>query len=255
MNTDFIALAQLMADTAGEIARRYYRSAFTTDIKDDASPVTIADREIELALRKLVATHRPDDGIVGEEFGTQESKSGHTWVFDPIDGTKSFTIGRATFGTLIALCEGDAPVLGVIDQPILNERWIGAKGQPTLFNGQPVTTRACETLARAVTGTGSAAQIGAQLCGQLESLSGYMVYQGDCYFYGLLANGWMDACVEDHLKVYDYLALVPVVEGAGGVITDWQGDALTLKSGSTLVAAGDRALHAQILKLTKEANS
>jgi histidinol phosphatase-like enzyme (inositol monophosphatase family) len=249
MDQSLIKLAHQMADTAGDIARRYYRSGFTTDIKDDASPVTVADRAIEMALRNIVEHYRPDDGIVGEEFGVETSTSGYTWVFDPIDGTKSFTIGRPTFGTLIALCEGDKPILGIIDQPILKERWIGAKGEPTLFNGQPVKTRPCPALARSVIGTGSASQIGVDLCSQLEESSSYMVYQGDCYFYGLLANGWMDACVEHHLKVYDYLALVPVIEGAGGKVTDWDGNELTLRSGPTLAAAGDPALHDYLLTL------
>ncbi len=249
MDASLIQLANLMADTAGDIARHYYRSGFSTDIKEDASPVTAADRAIEMALREIVTAHRPDDGIVGEEFGTEPSTSGYTWVFDPIDGTKSFTIGRPTFGTLIALCENDAPILGVIDQPILRERWVGAKDQPTLFNGQPVKSRPCPSLSRAVTGTGSASQIGVDLCQQLEDSSRYMVYQGDCYFYGLLANGWMDVCVEHHLQVYDYLALVPVIEGAGGKVTDWDGNPLTLHSGPTLAAAGDPALHEYLLAL------
>ena len=249
--TDLAAFANLLADEAGVIARRYFRSNLAVDTKDDETPVTKADREIEQRLRALVTEHRPEDGIVGEEFASRESKTGLTWVFDPIDGTKSFTIGRPTFGTLIGLCEGDAPILGVIDQPISNERWLGVKGQPTRFNGSPVKARPCAVLKDAVIGTGSASQIGADECLRLEDAARYMVYHGDCYFYGLIANGWMDAAVEAKLGVYDYIALAPVIEGAGGKITDWQGLPLTLNSADTCVAAGDPKLHQHLIELLR----
>ena len=244
---DLLQLASLMADEAGKIARRYFRTTLDIDTKADQSPVTQADREIELRLRELVAEHRPDDGIIGEEFGATASRSGLTWVFDPIDGTKSFTIGRPTFGTLIGVCEGENPILGVIDQPISNERWLGAKGRPTTFNGSPVHTRTCKTLKHAITGTGSASQIGAARCEALDQASRFMVYQGDCYFYGLMANGALDILVEDHLGIYDFIALAPVIEGAGGKITDWQCKPLTLTSGTSLAASGDPALHDALL--------
>lgn len=244
---DVAAFATHLADEAGVIARQYFRTGIAIDTKSDDTPVTRADREIEARLRALVAEHRPQDGIVGEEYGNQPSKSGYTWVFDPIDGTKSFTIGRPTFGTLIGLCKDDVPILGVIDQPILKERWLGVHGQPTTFNGTAVKTRACATLKDAIIGTGSAAQIGAAECLRLEAAARFMAYHGDCYFYGLIANGWMDCAVENHLGVYDYIALVPVIEGAGGKITDWQGQPLTLNSGESLAASGDPALHQRLL--------
>jgi inositol-phosphate phosphatase/L-galactose 1-phosphate phosphatase/histidinol-phosphatase len=244
---DFSKLAEVMADAAGVIARQYFRTGFAIDTKDDQSPVTQADREIELKLRALVKEHRPDDGIIGEEFGNVESKSGYTWVFDPIDGTKSFTIGRPTFGTLIGLCKDATPILGIIDQPISNERWIGVQGRPTLFNGQPVKTRACPNIKQAIFGTGSASQIGVERYQKLEAACRYMVFQGDCYFFGLMANGAIDGLVEDHLDIYDFIALVPIIEGAGGKITDWQGKPLTLESGSTLIATGDPSLHEALL--------
>lgn len=246
---DLSQFAHMMADAAGVIARQYFRSDFSIDTKDDQSPVTQADREIELKLRALVKEYRPDDGVIGEEFDNTESKSGYTWVFDPIDGTKSFTIGRPTFGTLIGLCKENTPILGVIDQPITKERWIGATGSPTLFNGQAVKTRACPSLKQAIFGTGSASQIGVARCQKLEAACRYTVYQGDCYFYGLMANGALDVLVEDHLGIYDFIALVPIIEGAGGKITDWQGKPLTLESGSTLAATGDPSQHDALLAL------
>lgn len=246
---DFSQFAHMMADAAGVIARQYFRSDFNIDTKDDQSPVTQGDREIELKLRALVKEYRPDDGIIGEEFGAVESKSGYTWVFDPIDGTKSFTIGRPTFGTLIGLCKENNPILGVIDQPIIKERWIGMQGTPTLFNGEAVKTRACPSLKDGIFGTGSALQIGVERFLRLESACRYTVYQGDCYFFGLMANGAIDLLVEDHLGIYDFIALVPIIEGAGGKITDWQGKPLTLESGSTLAATGDPSRHEQLLDL------
>lgn len=246
---ELIALASTLADAAGEIARSYYRAPLDIETKDDASPVTRADREIEQRLRELIAMARPDDGIIGEEFGAIPSRSGLTWVLDPIDGTKSFTIGRPTFGTLIGLCDGEAPILGVIDQPVLRERWVGAAGHDTLWNGSPVRARMCPSLKQAIASTGSSSQIGVSRCQRLESAARYMVYQGDCYFYGLLANGTLDLIVEDYLGVYDYIALAPVVSGAGGVITDWQGQPLTLSSGKQVAASGNRALHDALLAL------
>src|SRR5262245_37233348 len=123
MQTEFSTLGGLLADKAGEIARQYFRQPFEVISKADESPVTIADRTIEQTLRDILEKKRPDDGIYGEEFGIKPSKNGLTWVIDPIDGTKSFVIGRPTFGTLIALCKDDVPVLGIIDQPISKERW------------------------------------------------------------------------------------------------------------------------------------
>lgn len=253
MLDELAKLAHLMADEAGMIARHYYRSGGLDVVtKSDMTPVTQADREIEQRLRALVNEFRPEDGIIGEEFGTIASKSGYTWVFDPIDGTKSFTIGRPTFGTLIGLCKDGKPVLGVIDQPVLKERWIGVEGRPTFFNQSGVRTRACKDLGRGILGTGSASQIGrtdSGRCLRLEQSVGYMVYQGDCYFYGLLANGWMDAIVEDQLGIYDYIALIPVIEGAGGKITDWHGQPLTLESDGSLACTGDASQHDHLLAL------
>lgn len=246
---DFIPLAKRLADTGGNIARQYFGQPLDIISKDDASPVTIADQAIEQALRAIIEQERPDDGILGEEFGHKETRNGYTWVIDPIDGTKSFTIARPTFGTLIGLCQNDKPILGIIDQPILNHRWIGQVGQKTTFNGQPVSCRPCPSIKDAILGTGSPSQIGNPRHDALASASRYMVYQGDCYFYGLMANGFIDGLIEDHLGTYDYIALVPIIEGAGGIITDWHGQPKTLHGNSTLLAAGSRELHTSMMKL------
>ncbi len=248
---EFTALANSMADIAGEIIKKYYRKPIDIDKKEDNSPVTKADLEVEQALREFLAKHRPDDGILGEEYGAKPSKSGLTWVIDPIDGTKSFVIGRPTFGTLIALCEGNIPKLGIIDQPILKERWLGVTGSQTTMNGTPVQTRKCANIDKA--------SIGATTPMMFDKLSEYdrayeifelgtsnMVWGGDCYMYGLIASGYMDIAFEQNLSPYDFAALVPIITGAGGHISDWRGDPLTLKSSGKVVALGDPDLWSEI---------
>ncbi|HOO50906.1 MAG TPA: inositol monophosphatase family protein [Alphaproteobacteria bacterium] len=251
-SSNTLEFAIKLADTAGEIARRYFGTPLDIISKGDESPVTKADREIEQTLRNLIEAERPEDGILGEEFGTKESKNGLTWVIDPIDGTKSFTIARPTFGTLIGLCNKEIPILGVIDQPITKERWIGQKGKQTTYNGKPVSCRKCPDPKLAILGTGSASQISHEdptRLSRLESQSRYTVFQGDCYFYGLMANGFLDILIEDHLGIYDFIALVPVIEGAGGKITDWRGNPKTLTGDATLLACGDPDLHKKILEI------
>ena len=137
MIDDDIALAHALADAAGAVIRPYFRAGFAVETKDDASPVTAADRAAEAAIRAQLAEHRPDDGVIGEEYGDDRGDAARVWVLDPIDGTRGFVAGRPLFGTLIALMEAGEPVLGVIDQCIIGDRWVGARGRPTLFGGVP----------------------------------------------------------------------------------------------------------------------
>ncbi|NYZ11076.1 histidinol-phosphatase [Azospirillum sp. RWY-5-1] len=242
-----VALAGCMADAAGAVVRRYYRTPVVVDDKADLSPVTIADREAERAVRAIIEAERPDDGIVGEEHGTKAPDAEWVWVIDPIDGTKSFITGRPIFGTLIALLHRGVPVLGVIDQPIVGDRWVGAAGRPTTLNGQPARVRACPVgLAGAMLGTTSPDLFaGDDLVGfrRVAAAAKVTVYGGDCYSYGLLASGYYDLVVESGLKLYDFAALVPVVTGAGGIMTDWDGRALDARSPGRVIAAGDPATH------------
>lgn len=246
----FVALANDLAEQSGAILRRYFRQPIAVDDKSDASPVTIADREVEQTLRAAISKAFPDHGILGEEFGAHKTDADYVWVLDPIDGTKSFITGKATFGTLIALCHKGAPVVGVIDQPILKERWVGADGRPTTFNGAPVKTRAGVNLADALLYATTPQMFeGGDLAdfARLTAQVKYPLYGADCYAYGLLASGFTDLVCEASLKPYDYCALVPVVAGAGGKITDWQDKPLTIASGPRVLAGGDAALHAQAL--------
>jgi inositol-phosphate phosphatase/L-galactose 1-phosphate phosphatase/histidinol-phosphatase len=243
--------ANQLADAAGAVIRPYFRASHGLETKADASPVTLADREAEAAMRKLIEARFPDDAIIGEEYGVREGTSGRAWVLDPIDGTRAFITGRPIFGTLIALVADGWPMLGVIDQPVLNERWLGSVGQPTTLNGKPATTRTCRELKDALLATTSPALFGDDQLHAFEHLDGAVrstVLGGDCYNYACVASGWLDVVVESGLKIHDFAALVPVVEGAGGRMCDWQGDPLTADSIGEVVAAGDPARIEDILE-------
>ena len=245
-----IALVERLADAAGAAIRPFFRARYTIETKADASPVTQADRAAEAAIRAILAVERPHDGIVGEEYGAEREDAPRVWVIDPIDGTRSFIAGRPIFGTLIALLEERRPVLGVIDQPISRERWLGASGRPTRFAGGDARTRSCPTLAEgllATTGPGYFKPDTWTAFQRLASGARETIYAGDCYNYGLLAAGHIDLVVEAGLKLYDFAALVPVVEGAGGLMRDWEGRPLGQDSDGRVVAAGDERLMAAAL--------
>ncbi|MEN3745906.1 histidinol-phosphatase [Sphingomonas sp. HF-S3] len=246
-----IALAERLADAAGAAIRPRFRADYGLETKDDASPVTLADREAEEAMRRLIIAERPMDGIHGEEFGVREGSSGRQWVLDPIDGTRAFIAGRPIFGTLIALVDKGWPVLGIIDQPILKERWVGVVGRPTLFNGVPAATRRCRDVKDALLATTSPALFTDDQLHAFEHLDAGVrstVLGGDCYNYGAVASGWLDIVVEAGLKLHDFAALVPVVEGAGGRMCDWAGDPLHADSIGEVIAAGDPARVEEILE-------
>ncbi|MGH6785344.1 MAG: inositol monophosphatase family protein [Novosphingobium sp.] len=241
-----IVLAQRLADAAGEAIRPYYRTDAAPERKADATPVTLADRAAEEAMRRILKAECPRDAVHGEEFGTQPGSTGRTWVLDPIDGTAGFLAGRPLFGTLIALVVEGWPVLGVIDQPVLRERWLGATGQPTTLNGAPARTRACRSLNEATLATTGPHYFDDHDGAHFMGLAGKtdhkrMVMGGDCYNYAMLASGHLDLVCEAGLKLHDYAALVPVVEGAGGTMCDWHGDPLHAASSGHVLALGDPA--------------
>lgn len=240
---EFEALAHRLADAAGAVQRRYFRSPVSVETKDDDSPVTVADREAEAAMRDLIAKVFPGHGIYGEEHGQERLDAEFVWVLDPIDGTKSFITGRPLFGTLIALAHAGQPVLGVIDQAILGERWLGVAGSGSSHNGRPVQVRPCPRLADAVLLTTSPDLFEPEESAAFTRVHERVrlpLYGGDCYGYGQLALGFVDLVIEAGLAPYDFMALTPVVEGAGGQLTDWQGRALDLRSSGQVIAAGDR---------------
>ena len=238
-----MAFAEELADRVRPMAMQYFRGRFDTSIKGDGSPVTIADRSIEHMMRDRIEACYPDHGIYGEDFGANVKAS--TWVIDPIDGTKSFVTGMPLFGTLIALAEDGTSVLGVIDIPALDERWTGSS-EGSCFNGAPAHTSNQGSLAGAklyTTSPDSFTPEGLVIYERLSRSVAMRRFGGDCYAYGLLASGHCDLVVEEGLKPFDYMALVPVIEGAGGVVSDWQGRPLGLHSSGQVVAAATKRLH------------
>ena len=249
---EFIPFAEQLANISGEIIRRYFRQQIALKEKADFSPVTIADEEAEKNMRALIHNTFPGHGILGEEFGAHNDNAEYVWVLDPIDGTQSFMIGRPIFGTLIGLVKNGVPILGIIDQPILGERWIGVQGFATNFNYEPIRARACDSLNKATLCTTSPYLFNEKdrICFErVLKAAQYASFGGDCYSYGLLANGLVDAVIETGLKIHDFCALVPVIKGSGGIVTDWQGKEITTQSDGRLIVAGDARVHAQILKL------
>ncbi|NBX65554.1 MAG: histidinol phosphate phosphatase [Proteobacteria bacterium] len=243
-----------LADISASVIRNYYRQNFVMEAKSKGDPVTEADKKTEEALRKRITEKYPDDGIQGEEYGVTKGTSGRVWVIDPIDGTRAFTVGRATFTTVIGLCENGVPVAGLLNQPIVGDRWIGAKNNPTFFNGRPVSTRDCAALEHSRLILTSPGQFKTEhekaAYKKIQDATGFQIYGGDCYAYGLMASGFADVVFEASLKAHDIMGLVPIIEGAGGIITDWRGKAITLDrcSGQTL-ACGDAKLHQRLLAL------
>ncbi len=243
----FVDAALAAADVAAAVVRPYFRQGVGADSKSDDSPVTIADRSAEQAMRAVLSHRFPDHGIVGEEYGTDRPDARLRWVLDPIDGTRAFITGRPQFGTLIGLLDGGVPVLGVIDQPITGERWVGVAGRATVFSGGSgrAGCRGCAALGEAELSCTSPEIFSAEEAarwGRLRAATRRTSWGGDCYAYGLVALGCIDVIAEAGLKVWDWAALVPVIEGAGGSMTGWDGAALREGCDGRVLALGDRAL-------------
>jgi myo-inositol-1(or 4)-monophosphatase len=252
-HTDFsraLALANRLADAARNIARSYFRQPLAVEQKADRSPVTDADRAIETEMRRLIRAEFPTHGIQGEEFAAVAGAE-FTWVLDPIDGTKSFISGYPLFGSLIALTQGARAVLGVIESPALGERWVGVEGTPTQCNGVAVRTSACTSIEQARVYSTTTDAFSAERMQRYDTYSRRAIirrYGGDCYLYGLLASGHCDLVIEAAMKPHDFQALVPVVEGAGGKISDWNGRPLDAQSGDSVLAAATPALWSEAVE-------
>ena len=235
--------------------RPLFRSALLVEAKGDASPVTEADRAAERAIRALLAERFPDHGVIGEEYGAERADAEYVWVVDPIDGTRAFVTGRPLFGSLIGLLHRGRPVLGLIDQPATGERWIGLEGEALTFRGPmggTPRTRSCASLAEAELSCTSHEMFSAEEAprfARVRAAARRVTWGGDCYAYGLLALGLVDVVVESDLKPWDWAALVPVIESAGGAMTDWQGGPLRLGASGQVVAVGDKALLPEACRL------
>ena len=246
-----VSLAESLAEAARTEIRPHYRVPQQVEDKPDASPVTAIDRAAEAAMRRLIEAAEPGHGVIGEEYGADRPEAEFVWVLDPIDGTKRFITGIPLFGTLIALLHRGVPLLGVVEMPALQERWIGARGRPTVRRDaagtHPVACRPRAEIDQAslsATSPDMFAGPDAEAFQRLRSRVKLSIFGGDCYSYGVVAEGLLDLVVEADMAPYDYLAQVPVIEGAGGVMTDWQGRPLGLESDGRVLAAGDPRLHA-----------
>ncbi len=243
--------ASTLADAVRSIVLPHFREPLAIEHKADHSPVTQADRAAEQRLRELIHQFHPEHGIVGEEYADEGDNARYRWVIDPIDGTKSFISGMPTFATLIALLDRNTPLLGLMDMPALNERWLGVTGATTL-NGRRCQTRAIEQLSAATLFATSPDMFQGddERCFQrLATAVQLYRFGADGYAYGLLAAGYIDLVAEADLQPYDFMALIPIIEGAGGVISDWQGQALSLESDGRVLAAATPELHHQALKV------
>ncbi|MGL4651075.1 MAG: inositol monophosphatase family protein, partial [Caldilineaceae bacterium] len=242
------AFCEELTQASSAIIRKYYRQPYEVISKADASPVTIADREAELALRALIQERFPDHGILGEEHGLHQPDARLRWVLDPIDGTKNFISHSYLFGTLIALCENGRPLLGVIHHPVTGDLMIG-DGSTTWLNGSPVRVRPCARIEDAVA-LSSAVWTHSDVVdsARMEALARRTLRfntWGDCHGYFLVACGGADLMLDPQMSVWDLMALIPIIEGAGGRITDWQGNPAAAGS-SAIATAG--TIHDEVVR-------
>ncbi|MCY4032238.1 MAG: histidinol-phosphatase [Hyphomicrobiales bacterium] len=253
---EFIAFAHELAEASGKAVQRYFRQAAAVESKGKRGfdPVTQADRESEAVMREMIGARFPAHAILGEEQGVTNAEASMRWILDPIDGTRSFVMGLPLWGTLIALYDGDTPLLGIMNQPFVGERFEGSsQGSFRIREGvrTPLKTRDCRDIREAVLGATDPAMFSGRAFENLAKQAKMRRFGGDCYLYCALAAGWADAVVEADLRYYDVLPLVPIVAGAGGIITDWSGNPLSCETGGEFntVAAGNIQLHRAILEI------
>ena len=256
MTSDYLEFAHRLADAAGTAIMPHYRTRLVPEDKSAGGrfdPVTVADRAAEQVMRDLITQHYPSHGIIGEEFGSERVDAEFVWVLDPVDGTKSFMCGIPLWGTLIGLLHRGRPFLGVSEQPFLRERFWGDGKEA--FGSGPLGTRKLETrrpvtLPNAIVYAGSTVVTVPALQDRLLLLTNsvrMVRYGADCYDTAMLAEGHIDTIIQTGLDIYDIAATVPIIEGAGGVVTGLDGGPAI--HASTIVASGDPALHAAILPL------
>ena len=253
---EYIDLANRLADRARAIVREY-AGAFEVRYKEDGSPVTVVDLAVEAALREIIEREAPDHGTLGEEHAPVGLDRDHVWILDPIDGTRQFSCGLPNFGVLIALCHKGVPVLGVIEQPLTGYRCLGAHGHATTMNGRAVRARGCSTISAAIANLADPDCIDEHTSPGFEAVRGatrWNVYDGGCLGFASLACGHLDLCLYgSNVDPFDICALAPVVEGAGGQISTWSGDPITMETTGEIFASASEALHAEVLELLRSA--
>jgi len=243
----FVDHAIGFADISRAIIRKHINRPRDVTVKSDATPVTPVDQEVERALRTAIKRQYPQHGIVGEEYDDLISDSDYVWILDPIDGTMAFVAGLPTFSTLIALTWRGTPILGIMDSPYTMERWIGVDGAGSTLNGKSIRSRPCESLESAFSHTSSPLYFESSddiaAYDRIKNTVAFLIFGGGCHAFGRVADGYIDVAFETAHDIHDYLALVPIISNAGGMISDWQGNPLTLSSGSRFIASGDPAVH------------
>ena len=252
---EYLNFANKLADAAGITSMEYFRTSLSIDNKSDESPVTIADKNTELKIRSLIENQYPDHGILGEEFDSVNPDAEFIWVIDPIDGTRSYIAGHKDFGNLISLTQNKKPIIGIINCPAHDERWVGAKNQSSTVNQQTVNTSSVTAIEDAYIFTSGLYFDEPHLRNAVDKIKNkvrYFRYGGDCYMYGMVASGLIDIVIEDTLKAHDYMALVNVIEGAGGVISDKFGNEITTDSQGSVVASANKELHSKLISLINE---
>lgn len=248
-SAEYLAFAAILCDKARTITGKYFRQKIDIKDKYDNSPVTVADRQTEARLREMIAQKYPGHGIIGEEYGNSGA-SDLQWVIDPIDGTRSFISGFPIYCTLIALLYQEEVVFSIIDMPQLNERFSAAHDQKTQLNGVLIHTSTQTELKNATVFSTDPGMFNPTQFAQRQALTGMCKlerWSGDGYLYAMLAAGWIDLVIEADLKPYDFLPLQRIVEQAGGVISDWQGNPLTRYSKGEVLACANRSLQQQAL--------
>ncbi len=244
--SDIADLALALTRISRPIIYQWFRQRPDITRKSDESPVTVADKAVEQALRAEIISHFPAHNIIGEEDGAAVSGHDFTWVIDPIDGTRAFSTGNPMFGTLVAVLYQNTPVIGVIDIPTQHQTWLGVKGMPTTLNGEVAKVSGQDELSQARLSTTSGHALGDDYP-RFERLSAHTMvtgFGGDCANYAHLSSGWTDIVAESNLQAYDIMATVPVIAGAGGVISQWDGRPITLDEyDGTALASASTKLH------------
>ncbi len=250
-NLDYSLFMLSLAQKSNVIALRYFGQTLKADYKSDNSPVTIVDKKIEELLRYQISETFPKHGIVGEEFGDNQGDNEYCWVIDPIDGTKNFTAGISSFATLIALCKNSKPLIGCISAPAMNKIWIGGQDLKARVNGVPIKVRDCQSLSTAWMSFTHYNMFDEKIwpkIQEIEKQSHVSILGNDAISFALLAEGCLDLVVEKDLKPWDFCALVPIIEAAGGVISDFEGRQICLESDGSLIAAASNALHKEVIE-------
>ncbi|MDD4348401.1 MAG: histidinol-phosphatase [Opitutales bacterium] len=252
--SEYMEFAKILAMKSGTLINSYFgEKNISTEWKADETPVTVADREAESLIRRLIKNRYPKHGIIGEEFGNENEDADYVWIIDPIDGTKTFTAGVPLFGTVVCLKYKDQPIVGMVHQPVLNKLLIG-DGETTWLNDQVVTVRKTQKLEDAILLTTDPLNPGrykgeARWNKFVQKVKLYRTW-GDCYGYMMLASGWADIMIDPIVAPWDFMAMLPIIKGAGGAITDWEGN--DPSCGGNSIIASNKVLHRKVVEFLND---